>query len=183
MFVVLRLRGGGDPIQNPHSLELAIAPGGLIKQNIREDKHDPSKWLKDMVFSIPVQILNSAHFRRVTGKNPPRCPIDARTYARAGLPFFDLFEKEDSTVAGADAFAPLKSVHEIQKARGELQEAGEDPLVRPRIVKLFSLGRQVLSGGDVIATADPDGLLDPDGPRRAFRTLADLERDVRRLNV
>lgn len=139
--MVIRLRGGGDIISYHRFCELGIAPGGLIKQNIQKDHQDPSEWLRDLVFPISVQILNSADYRRVTGKNPPPTPVDAQTYAKAGLPFFELFEEEETDVAGTDAFAPLKSVNEMQKARGELK--AEDPAVRPRTVKLFSLGNYV----------------------------------------
>lgn len=177
MHRLWRLRGGGQ--DDTREIKLSLAPGGLIKQDIRKDKRDPSEWLKDLVIPISVHILNSADYRRVTGKNPPPNPVDAQTYAKAGLPFFDLFEEEESDVAGTDAFAPLKSVNDMQRTRGELQ--AEDPAVQPRTVKLSSLGKFVWADGDVIATADPDGLMDPAGPRRAFRTLADLEGEVRVL--
>lgn len=126
---MLRLLGGGDIVNSVRSRELGIAPGGMIKQNIRQDHYDSDKWLKDLVFPISVQLLNSASYKCVTGESPLPCPIDAKAYADAGLPFFDLFEEEDSGVARADAFATSKSVHEMQMARGELK--AEDTPVRP----------------------------------------------------
>lgn len=77
---------------------------------------------------------------------------------------------------------PLKSVHEMQKAHGELK-AEEDPAVHPQTIQLFSLGNYVWTDGEVVTTADPHGLLDPAGPCRAFRTLADLEQGVRGFNL
>lgn len=58
----------------------------MIKQNIRQDHYDSDKWLKDLVFPISVQLLNSASYKCVTGESPPPCPIDAKAYADAGLP-------------------------------------------------------------------------------------------------
>lgn len=181
MYQVLRLRGGGDHFTNRHASRLGIAPGGLIKQDIRKDHQNSSCWLRDLVIPISVHILNSADHSCVTGKNPPPSPIDAQTYVDTGLPFFDLFEQEEIDVAGTDAFTTLKSVNKMQKARGELK--AEDPTVHPHTIQLFSLGNYVWTDGEVITTADPHGLLDPAGPRRAFRTLADLEQGVRGLTL
>lgn len=123
-------------------------------------------------------------FRRATGTEPPPCPIDATVYAAAGMPFFHLFEEKPSSVSGADAFAPIRSVKEIELACG--LATGEDAMAYPRTVGLYhsvggSLGTMVYSDGDVFHTDDQDGLLSPEGPRHKVRTLKDLESEVERL--
>lgn len=79
--MVLRLRGG-NPASRPS--ELGIAAGGMIKQNVRRDTHDPSEWAKGFIIPFRVQILDSSTFRQVTGHEPPACPIDAATVRPPG---------------------------------------------------------------------------------------------------
>lgn len=50
--------------------------------------------------------------------------------------------------------------------------------VRPRVVTLSDDGN-----GHTYKIKDPDGLLDPRGARRGFRTLADLEAELKGLNL
>lgn len=151
----------------------------MIKQDIWKDAYSPDEWVRGLTLTIPVQILNSAAFRQVTGTQPPDCPIDARTYAEAGLPFFDLYEEKPSDVSGSDAFGSLQSVNDIEVAQG--LTSGSEAMVYPRVVRLSegSLGNTVWHNGDVFDVQDPDGLLNSRGPRRGFRTLADLEQQVR----
>lgn len=144
---------------------MGTAPGGLIQQHIRKDCHDSVIWLRDLTFTVPVQILSTQMFKEVTGSEAPPCPSNAQTYRDAGVPFFDLFEEAPSDVAGSDAFAPLKSVNEMETAQGHV--AGQEPMLAPRTVKLYerSLGTKIWSDDDVFHLDDPDGLLNPDGPR------------------
>lgn len=104
-------------------------------------------------------------------------------YADAGLPFFDLYEENPSDVSGAEAFGALQSVNEIDMARG--QSDGPEPAVHPSIISLrsSSLGTTIWNDGDTFRVEDPDGLLSPGGPHRDFRTLADLEAEIRDFKV
>lgn len=181
VYLVLTLRGGGpDPVI---CHQLGLAAGGMIKQDIRQDTCDPAKWIQGLTLTIPVQILNSAVFRQVTGTEPPDCPISAETYAEAGFPFFELFEEKPSNISGADAFGSLQSINNIEMARGLAKRS--EAMVHPRVAKLggSSLGTTVWDGGDVFDIQDPDGLLSPHGPRRDFRTLADLEQEIKELDL
>ncbi|RYP35756.1 hypothetical protein DL767_003701 [Monosporascus sp. MG133] len=111
----------------------------------------------------------------------PPCPIDASTYAEADLPFFDLYE-EPSSIAGD--FEALKSVNEIEQDRGLAEES--EPPVKPRLVKLDRQGRAIPTGSQVdpsVIVDDPDGILNPAGPMRELRTLADLEREIKSLTL
>lgn len=53
-------------------------------------------------------------------------------------------------------------------------------MVHPRVAKLSgnSLGTTVWDDGDVYDIKDPDGLLNPRGANRGFRSLADLEKEI-----
>ncbi|KAI1504093.1 hypothetical protein F5X99DRAFT_406474 [Biscogniauxia marginata] len=154
---------------------MGIAPGGRIRQCIVADTVDPARWVRDATLTVPVQILNSAGFRAVTGRPPPPCPIGARVYADAGLPFFDLDESGYGAGAVGGLFAGMSSVNKIEQARGIAPDF--EPDVAPaRLVRLDGRGRRVHV--DLAKISDPQGLLSPAGPHREFRALDDLEREV-----
>ncbi|KAK3377973.1 hypothetical protein B0H63DRAFT_478477 [Podospora didyma] len=104
-----RLRG--EP--QPQPAEMNLAPGGLIRQSIVADDTDPlgpDQWDKDNTIVFNVQILNTSHFARITGKPAPATPITAQMYASLGGAFFSL-DEEKSNIAGD--FDGLKSVGQL----------------------------------------------------------------------
>ncbi|KAI1087067.1 hypothetical protein F5B19DRAFT_91845 [Rostrohypoxylon terebratum] len=163
---------GGDDVSLPKPMGIAMS--GKIAQAIYPDHERRSNWLKDCTMTISVQILDSATFRQVTGEDPPPSPVDAFKYAEAGFPFFKLWE-DPSSVAGG--FEAAKSVNQIEQDRGLAQ--GSEASVYPRTVELNS-PRDITSPNQYKnPISDPDSLLNPDGPLREFRTLADMLRDLK----
>ncbi|KAI1769829.1 hypothetical protein F4818DRAFT_310234 [Hypoxylon cercidicola] len=172
--VILQLNLWGHGSGMP-SVPMGIAAGGRIKQEIRWDFIRASRWNRDTTYTIPVQILNTAAFRRVTGRNPPPCPVNASTYAAAGLPFFKLYE-EPSGIAGD--FAAVQSVNQIEQNRGVA--TGSDASVHPRLVALDSRGDGItVPSLATLSIHDPDSLLNPAGPLRPFRAREDLVKELR----
>ncbi|KAI0124148.1 integral membrane protein [Xylariales sp. AK1849] len=172
IYLVLRLRGGGaGPDWRPNTM--GVAAGGVIEQTIVEDTHDPDGWYKDLTMTIPVHIINSIDFFRATCKEAPPSPIKASDYAEAGLPFFDMYEEESDISGGFDK---VKSINEIEQERDIAD--GPESSVKPRVITLSENGHAAAKMRPVNVSGkfdDPDGLLDPTGPLRDFRTLHDLE--------
>ncbi|KAI0802941.1 hypothetical protein GGR55DRAFT_691855 [Xylaria sp. FL0064] len=157
--LLLRLRGGG------WSGPMSVAAGGNIEQVIHRDDNPPSTWAAAATITIPVHILTTTLFRQVTGRAPPPCPISAAKYAAADGPFFDLQEKP-SGISGA--FAGIKSTNVIDAARRHTS-GGSEPSVKPRVIKI-----------DRDTIDDPDGIIGPNGPLQAFRTLKDLQDELKK---
>lgn len=105
LYLVLRLRGGGDA-----GAEMGIAAGGLIKQTIVKDKNDPTMWETDNSTIFNVQILNSTAFEAVTGRAPPKTPVTAKTYAEHGYSYYDIYDEKPSGIKGD--FSGVQSVAE-----------------------------------------------------------------------
>jgi len=110
LHLVLRLRGGGGgDMQFPLGMEMGFAAGGLIKQTIIADNSDhdfdPSQ---TKLFNV--QVLNSQHYHKVVGEEPPDLPPTAETYARYGYPFYSMYE-EPTDVSGS--FDGVKSVKQL----------------------------------------------------------------------
>lgn len=157
MHLVLRLRGGGPSIQEP---EMAVAPGGLIKQGIVEDPYPAESWDRKRTISFNVQILSSDVFQRVTGLEPPETPVDAKTYAEHGLPFYELYE-ENSNVAGN--FGKIKSVKQMDAEKGKVKKA-EGAVDEPS----FNF---------------PVTILNPHGPHTPFRPVSELKEYLKSRNA
>ena len=126
MYLVLCLRGGGDSHVLPPvsgQPEMGIAAGGAIKQSIVQD---PGRsWRKSETKTFNIQILNSVHFRHVTGQEPPQTPIDTQTYARLGYPFYSIYEGPTDVIGD---FQDIQSVGQIDGFR--------ESHIRPKVVRL-----------------------------------------------
>lgn len=146
-----------------------IAKGGKIEQAIRIDNYLPSHWNPKHTMAFNVQLLNASVFERVTGLAPPETPVNAKIYAAAGLPFFDMYE-EQSNVSGD--FGKVKSTGQIDKI--------EDNTIKARRVTIDSPRRQATPAYEKLKTMvdDPDGLLDPVGPLREISTVTELRSDI-----
>lgn len=135
LHLVSRLRGGGPGKLT--NAELGIAIGGLIKQTIHEDRYSPESWDSDSGTIFNVQVLNSAVFKSITGVDSPETPITAKTYAKHGFPYYDIYNEAPSGIKGD--FSGVKSVAEkdlegtptLEKAKAvaEVIEDTDDPVV------------------------------------------------------
>jgi hypothetical protein len=124
------MRGGGfiPKLTASDQPEMGLAAGGVIKQAIIRD---PGRtWRKLETKTFNVQIINSLHFRDVTGERPPNTPIDARTYVQLGYPFYSIYE-EPSNVAGN--FEGIKSIGQMNGFK--------EPSLFPKVVSVIQEGK------------------------------------------
>ena len=91
---------------------MGIGAGGKIKQHIEEDDNDAGIWDTANSKFLNIQIINSIDFHNITTLPPPETPIDVKTYADAGLPFYDLYREKESEISGA--FHAIKGVAQIE---------------------------------------------------------------------
>lgn len=89
---------------------MGIAAGGFIKQAIVEDS-GKREWDTTQTKVFNVQVLNSHHFRAVTGFAPPPSCVTAQTYAQHGYPFYSMYE-EPTVVAGN--FSGVRSIGQME---------------------------------------------------------------------
>ena len=115
--------------------DMALAPGGLMRQEIYEDPYGFDEWDKSARSRSFVHILNTAQFVHVTGAAPPREPVTALDYAEAGLPWFDYYGGDLEALAGAPKLAGMDSVAAKSLKVGDGLLPGNEP-VTPRVVAL-----------------------------------------------
>ncbi|KAI0486988.1 hypothetical protein F4859DRAFT_527147 [Xylaria cf. heliscus] len=173
VHLVLNIRCAACGHQGPRT----ITADGTVRQQINYDV-TPDSWAKATTMTIPVHILTTELFHQVTGQSAPPCPISASTYMDAGLPVFDFPEEPSPTdilLRGGKRVSRSDSERRrVTDRRGSTARSMVLAL-RPRA------GEQAAQASvDQVTIEDPDGLVNPDGPYRAVRTLKALRNEVRR---
>lgn len=126
------------------SLDMGLAPGGLMRQEIYEDEYGMDAWDQDNGFRCFIHLANSEQYQLITGHQPPHKPATAKDYTSAGLPWFDYYN-DSKALPGADTLGKLTSVAAkvIEKGQGPLPD--NDP-VQPKIIKAIVQGNVVRDG-------------------------------------
>jgi hypothetical protein len=89
--------GKGPQRASPVAQPMGVGAGGKMKQRIYPDPYGIDTW---------------------TGIEPPRTPIDAKTYTEHRLPWFDLYDESKGDVAPSDDLAAVKTVAAQDTERG-----------------------------------------------------------------
>lgn len=116
-------------------VEMGLAPGGLMKQEIYEDRYGLKAWETSASSRCFVHILNSLQYREITGHAPPSPPPTAQDYTRAGLPWFDYYDAELQALAGSAKLGGLRSVGAIGALKDKPPLPDNSP-VAPSVVHL-----------------------------------------------
>ena len=120
--------------------DMGLAPGGLMRQEIYEDRHGFDAWDWSARSRCFVHILNSVQFLQVTGVEPPARPPTARDYTEAGLPWFEYYGGDLTALDGAKKLAGLDSVAARKLKQGEGVLPDNDP-ASPAVVKRVGVTR------------------------------------------
>lgn len=120
---------------SPAKMDMGLAPGGRMKQEIYEDPYRLDEWDLEHGSRCFVHIANSLMWEAVTGSAAPTEPPTAAQYSSAGLPWFDYYD-DALALKGSDTLARLKSVLEMGRQKGETPLPENDPVTRERVVNL-----------------------------------------------
>ena len=154
---------------------MAVAAGGNIVQSIVRDPFSATDWKKEATVVFNVQMLNASFFESVTGTAAPPTPVTAKSYADAGLPFFELYE-EPSSVSGKAVFDKVKSIAAID---GKEESNYKFP-VKALNEKQPAAGRKRKT---VSEDSESDTLVNPAGPYSEFRHISEIEAELAKLKV
>jgi hypothetical protein len=112
------------PQQRPGTPQALRAPamglgvGGQIRQKLYADPHGLETWDADNHGRVNVHLVNSDQYRELTGKSPPPTPVDAKTYAAHGLPWFDLYDEGLPHLPPAVPLKDVKTIRELDTVLG-----------------------------------------------------------------
>lgn len=131
---------------NTSDIEMGIAPGGLMRQEIYEDKYGYEAWEQDVASRCFVHILNSSQWEAATGKAAPGSPPSAADYTSAGLPWFDYYAENLTALDGSKKLSGLDSVAAKGVKLGEALLAENEPVSPSRVIRLWQEPTQVEDG-------------------------------------
>ena len=117
-------------------MDMGLAPGGRMRQEIFADPHHLEDWDQDHTARCFVHLANSLVWRHVTGHEPPTVPPTAKEYAQAGLPWFEYYGAGETAVAGSGILAKLKSVVQMGKEKGDVPVPENETVTPGPIVEL-----------------------------------------------
>jgi hypothetical protein len=122
-----------EPVKKVHrpvmsGAEMGLGAGGTMRQKIYPDSYGANAWDFENYGSVFVHLVNSAQYRNMTGQDPPATPINAKSYAEKGLPWFDLYDEEKGDITGGEPLTTVKSIQEKEAEKGSGRE-GEDESV------------------------------------------------------
>jgi hypothetical protein len=86
-----------DRPREPDRHEMAFGPGGLVRQKLYPDPHGPDTWCRSSAVQCRLVLVEATWLAARTGRHYPS-PIDADTYAAAGLPWFELDDGAEGAV-------------------------------------------------------------------------------------
>jgi hypothetical protein len=113
--------------------EFGLGAGGTITQRIYPDPYGLGFWQTSPTAIAWVHLVDAEDFRRLTGEEAPPSPIDAATYIRFGLPWFEVHDADRGDVAATVAMSAIQGVDELspRPGRPQRQPAKAPGPVRP----------------------------------------------------
>ena len=99
-------------------IEMGIAAGGTIEQQIHEDTYGAESWDANAIREIPIHIVNSAVYEQITGLKAPPSPITVESYQENRIPWYSNFEETSNSVKPAGILRRIFSIGQIDKLRG-----------------------------------------------------------------
>ncbi len=120
------------------SLDMGLAPGGRMRQEIYDDPYRFDEWDTRHASRCFVHLSNALVWRAITGDSPPTTPPTSKEYTRAGLPWFQYYAADLEGVEGSGILSKLKSVVTLGKEKGDVPLPENEPVSPVNVVRLRS---------------------------------------------
>jgi hypothetical protein len=104
--------------------ELGVGAGGRIRQRVYPDPLGFETWESISKVVIHIHLIDAVQYAGITGETVPDSPVDAATYARFGLPWFDVYDAHRGDIPATSQLTHVRSVDEITNTR----EVGAEPV-------------------------------------------------------
>jgi hypothetical protein len=100
-------------------MDMALAPGGRMKQEIYEDPFNINDWEMSHKSRCFAHLTNSLMWRTITSEEPPTTPYTASEYSKHGLPWFEYYSDDSTALEGSGKLKKVKTVAEVGKQKKE----------------------------------------------------------------
>jgi hypothetical protein len=125
-----------DPCTRSACMDMGLAPGGRMKQEIYDDPYRQEDWDLEHGSRCFVHIANSMVWRQVTGEEPPTTPPTVAEYENAGLPWFMWYDDQNAVLQGSKALAGMKSVATMGMEKKDVPLPENQPVTPEHIIAL-----------------------------------------------
>ena len=124
--------------------DMGMGAGGMMTQEIYEDKYGVDVWDAENSLRIFVHLANSEQYLAITGKNPPTKPFTKEHYASYNYPWFEYYSQEIA-LDGSSILSKVDSIASMQEKKNEtiLPDDGMKPKYPP-----IMLGKKVVKDGE-----------------------------------
>jgi Holliday junction DNA helicase RuvB subunit len=106
------------PASREQEVEMGIAAGGTIKQQILEDTYGAESWDEAAFRDVAIHIVNSEVYQQITGREAPPSPISAEQYRRFNIPWYSDYKEKTPSLSPVAMFKRVLSVGQIDNSRG-----------------------------------------------------------------
>ena len=113
---------------------MGLAPGGRMRQHIEQDPHGLDSWDQRHGSRCFVSIVNTAQWMAITGESPPTQPPTAKDYTESGLPWFEYYGSDLTSVAGSEKLKGVASVAQHAQATGKAPLPANETIAVPHVV-------------------------------------------------
>jgi hypothetical protein len=108
-----------------------------MRQEIHADEYGAETWEREPSATVHIDLVDALAFEALTGRPAPAPVVDAGTYTRCGLPWFDLIEPTARDIAAAERLRRVRSLADLEGRREERL-----PIPDPQVVRLLRLRAQ-----------------------------------------
>ena len=120
----------------PASMDMGMAPGGRMKQDIYRDGHAFDDWDTAHRSRCFVHLANALVWRAVTGEEPPTTPFTAEDYRRRGIPWFDWYDADRRALEASEKLAGVESVVRRGERLGQVPLPENETVEPGKVVEL-----------------------------------------------
>jgi hypothetical protein len=99
-------------------MEMGIAAGGSIKQQIKKDTYGIDAWNPKRKRILTIHLVNSLAYKAITGFDAPPSPITPAEYQRSKIPWYSHYDETAPTVKAPSMFKRILGISAIEKMRG-----------------------------------------------------------------
>ncbi|EKM58883.1 uncharacterized protein PHACADRAFT_205102 [Phanerochaete carnosa HHB-10118-sp] len=167
LHVMLPLRGGGEgPDASDRAGGAGFAAGGKISQKIIRDRFSAAAYNFGAGCRLHVTILSPAFLSQLTGRAPIPTPISMKTYLKAGLPWFALYDKGTPSANNISFNHPLASIKSLLAGFRKRRDRDANPLQYGCCYCAAATAFQLQPCGHLLCQDCADGLPEDECPKR-----------------
>lgn len=131
--------GPVGPRRPEDDLEMGIAAGGSIRQQILEDQYGYQTWDEESLVRLTIRIVDTITFKRITRHDAPPTPVSAEHYTKAGMPWFHYVEHAPS-LSPSGILARIRGVRQIDRLKGAKSDQVQAPVqIKPEQIRAIAV--------------------------------------------